>query len=118
MRLKIDENLHDDVAALLAAQGHDVHTVHSEGLRGVGDPKLAQHCRQEGRALVTLDRDFADIRAYPPAAHAGLIVLRVGNQSRRHVLSVMGRVVALLQREPIVGRLWIVTEAGVRIRGE
>ncbi len=30
----------------------------------------------------------------------------------------MGRVLDLLQRETIAGRLWIVTEAGVRIRGE
>jgi hypothetical protein len=31
MRFKIDENLHDDVAALLAADGYDAHTVHVEG---------------------------------------------------------------------------------------
>jgi predicted nuclease of predicted toxin-antitoxin system len=117
MLLKIDENLHDDVAVLLAAAGHDAHTVHAEGLRGSGDPALAEHCRVEGRALVTLDLDFADIRAYPPADYAGFVVLRVGDQSRRHILNVMAQVVALLQRQSVKGRLWIVSEAGVRIRG-
>jgi predicted nuclease of predicted toxin-antitoxin system len=117
MQFKIDENLHDEVAALLASAGHDAHTVHVEGLTGGNDSALAAHCRNENRVLVTLDRDFADIRAYPPADHTGLIVLRVGNQSRRHVLNVTTRVLDLLKREPVAGRLWIVSEAGVRIRG-
>ena len=65
---------------------------------------------------MTLDLDFADIRTFPPANHAGLIVLRVGDQSRPHVLKVMSQVLDLLKQEQLVGRLWVVTEAGVRIR--
>ena len=38
MRFKIDENLHDDVAALLVREGHDAETVHTEGSRGSVDP--------------------------------------------------------------------------------
>ncbi|MBS0208101.1 MAG: DUF5615 family PIN-like protein [Planctomycetes bacterium] len=116
MRFKIDENLHDEIGDLLSSHGHDAHTVHTEGLCGSDDVTLAQHCRDEGRALVTLDLDFADIRNFPPADHAGLIVLRVANQSRSHILSVVRRILDLLPREPITGRLWIVSEADVRIR--
>jgi predicted nuclease of predicted toxin-antitoxin system len=116
MLFKTDENLHDDVAALFASAGHDVHTVYDEGLRGSPDDAIAERCRNEGRVLVTLDLDFADIRTYPPAAHPGMIVLRVGNQSRRHILRVLSPVVALLDKEPVAARLWIVSEAGVRIR--
>lgn len=117
MQFKIDENLHDNVADLLAAHGHDVHTVHSEGLRGSSDAALAQQCQVESRAIVTLDLDFADIRIFPPAIYSGIIVLRVADQSRRHVLSVMTRILGLLNSETLVGRLWIVSDAGVRIRG-
>jgi predicted nuclease of predicted toxin-antitoxin system len=117
MRLKIDENLHDDLAKLLADEGHDVQTVRDEGMSGCEDPVLSQHCRSENRTLVTLDLDFSDIRKYPPEAHAGLIVLRVGNQSRAHVLKVVERILGLLEHETVTGRLWIVTESGVRIRG-
>jgi predicted nuclease of predicted toxin-antitoxin system len=67
MRFKIDENLHDDVADLLIKAGHDAKTVHDEGLRGCDDTLLAQHCIAEARVIVTLDLDFADIRAFPPA---------------------------------------------------
>jgi predicted nuclease of predicted toxin-antitoxin system len=117
MRFKTDENLHDDVAELLTGEGHDVHTVGGEGLRGCADSVLAQHCRNEDRTLVTLDLDFADIRVFPPAGNSGMIVLRVTNQSRRHILQVMGKVLDLVKREPVRGRLWIVSDAGVRIRG-
>jgi predicted nuclease of predicted toxin-antitoxin system len=117
MRFKIDENLHDDVAALLAGAGHDVQTVYAEGLRGCHDVNLASHCVSEGRAIVTLDLDFADIRVFPPSSGAGVIVLRVRDQSRPHILDVVRRAIELLDREPVAGRLWIVSEAGVRIRG-
>jgi len=116
MRLKIDENLHDEVAELLRREGHDVETVHSEGLRGSEDAVLAQHCLAENRALITLDFDFADIRAFPPATSAGIIVLRVPNQSRQRVLSVLTRALDVFRSETIAGRLWIVSDSSVRIR--
>jgi predicted nuclease of predicted toxin-antitoxin system len=114
---KIDENLRDEVAEFLVREGHDAMTVHAEGLRGCVDPVLTQHCLNEGRALVTLDLDFADIRAFPPTTGAGIIVLRVHEQSRANVMRAMPRIADLLKREPLAGRLWIVTDAGVRIRG-
>lgn len=116
MRFKIDENLHDDVADLLAADGHDVETVHSEGLRGFDDTALEAHCRTENRALITLDLDFADLRAFAPANTSGIIVLRLHDQSRRHVVSVVSGILNLLKREPVAGRLWLVSEASVRVR--
>jgi predicted nuclease of predicted toxin-antitoxin system len=116
MRLKIDENLHEDVAAQFAAAGYEAHTVYDEGLRGSSDEIIIERCQNEERILVTLDLDFADIRTYPPASHLGVIVLRLGNQSRSHILHVLAPVSALLNKEPIAGRLWIVSEAGVRVR--
>ena len=117
MRFKIDENLHDDVAKLLAGKGHDAQTVHDEGLRGADDQTIAAHALADGRAILTLDLDFADIRAFPPSNTAGILVLRVHDQSRRHMLNVVRSVLALLDTEPVAGRLWIISESGVRIRG-
>ena len=75
-----------------------------------------QSCQEEGRVLVTLDMDFADIRAYPPSGFPGIIVLRLGRQDRLHVLNVFTRALALLHTDPLEGRLWIVEEDRVRIR--
>jgi predicted nuclease of predicted toxin-antitoxin system len=117
MRFKIDENLHDDVASLLTARGHDAETIHSEALRGCDDAVLADRCKNEQRALITLDLDFGDIRTYPPSLYDGLIVLRVADQSRSNILQVMERVIDALPHHPLEQRLWIVTNASIRIRG-
>lgn len=116
MRFKTDENLHPDVALFLRTEGHDALTVWDQGLRGRRDPDIAEACRSEGRALITLDVGFADIRVYPPQDFSGLIVLRLGQQSCLHVLHVLPQVIALLKRERLTGQLWIVDEKAVRVR--
>lgn len=117
MLFKVDENLHDDVAEALRNRGHDAETVYGEGLRGEDDATIADRCRKEGRTVVTLDLDFANITVYPPEDYPGLIVLRVVDQSRPHVLHAFNQVLDLIGREPLQGHLWIVEEHRVRIRG-
>lgn len=86
-------------------------------MQRTNDPHLMKTCDQEKRILVTLDIDFSDIRTYLPQDHEGIIVLRLGNQSKPHVLEVFGRIMPLLNEESIKGRLWVVDEHIVRVRG-
>ncbi len=116
LRFKIDENLPAESAALLVAAGHDALTVLDQQLGGRPDVELAVVCRREGRVLVTLDLDFCDIRAYPPAENPGIIVLRLERQDKQRVISALERLVPLLAHEPLAGNLWIVEESNVRIR--
>ena len=116
MLFKVDENLHEDAAVALRGRGHDAATVFDEGLQGREDAEIAEVCRREGRALITLDLDFANIQTYPPQDYPGLIVLRVADQSRPHILRLLGGLFDLFDREPLAGRLWIVEETRVRIR--
>lgn len=117
MRFKVDENLPIDVAEILRANNHDAMTIFDQEMVGRPDPKVASVCRAEERALVTLDLDFSDIRTYPPAEHAGIIILRPRTQSKPDVLALLGRLLPLLGGgEQLSGNLWIVQENGVRIR--
>jgi predicted nuclease of predicted toxin-antitoxin system len=115
MRFKIDENLPDALVALLREEGHDACTARQQTLNGRPDIDLAAACKQERRTVVTLDLDFSDITAFPPEEYAGIIVLRVRNQSRSHILSIFRLVVPLLEAEPLDGHLWIVEENRVRV---
>mgnify|MGYP001609106253 CR=1 FL=1 len=117
MRFKLDENIHPEVAELLRQHGHDALTVWDQSMRGRPDADLAKVCQNEGRVLVTLDLDFADIRAYPPAQYLGLMVLRLHRQDRAYVRAVFAKLLPQLKPEAVERRLWIVEEAGVRIRG-
>lgn len=116
MKFKVDENLPVEVAALLAQAGHDALTVQDQTLGGRPDPDIAAVCRQEGRAVVTLDLDFADIRAYPPAGYAGIIVLRLARLDKARILVAVQRLLPVLQNETLTGKLWIANETSVRIR--
>jgi predicted nuclease of predicted toxin-antitoxin system len=117
LRFKIDENLPEEVARMLRAAGYDAIATGAEGLSGAPDARLAAVVIEERRALVTLDLDFADIRAYPPERYPGMIVLRVRRQDIAHICSVTERLIPLLRAEPLEGRLWVVDETTVRIRG-
>lgn len=115
MRFKVDESLHVEMADLLRGQGHDALTVFDQGLRGRDDYDIADICRIENRVLLSLDLDFSNILMFPPENYPGLIVLRLRNKGRAVVRQVVTRVVDHLNKEPLVGRLWIVDEHRIRI---
>jgi predicted nuclease of predicted toxin-antitoxin system len=117
LKFKVDENLPIEAAKLLASAGHDAVTVGEQRMMGQPDTSVAAVCRQEVRAVVTLDLDFGDIRVYPPGDYAGIVVLRLAHIDKPRVLSVLQRLLPLLQNEPLVGKLWIVNETAVRVRG-
>ncbi len=116
MKFKIDENLPVDIKPMLEEAGHDASTVLDQYLGGRADSVIASVCQREARVLMTLDLDFANIRAYPPEQYSGLVVLRLKHQDTPHVLSIMRRLLNLFTTEPLEGRLWIVEEERTRIR--
>lgn len=116
MRFKIDENPPLEAPALLRQAGYDAVTVVEQGLGGRADSDIALMCQREGRALVTLDMGFADIRGYPPREYSGLVVLRLRWQDKPHVLETVRRLITMFLDEPLEGHLWIVEEDRLRIR--
>jgi predicted nuclease of predicted toxin-antitoxin system len=114
-RLKIDENLPDVVSKLLQYAGHDAATAREEGLAGAPDDTLLATAKSEGRVLVTLDHDFANVRRYDPAGTAGIIVLRLRDQTLPMIRRAVVRLADLLAREATAGRLWILDESRLRI---
>lgn len=70
-RFKIDENLPDEIAELLRSRGYDAVTVADHGWCGLPDDLLWSRLQQEDRWIVTADKEFADIRRYPPGIIPG-----------------------------------------------
>ena len=116
MLFKLDENLPGTLAALFAEAGHDAVTVAEQEMTGASDLRIASVCRREGRALVTLDMDFADIRTYPPQDYPGLVVFRLSGHGRDRVREVAARMLGTLHETSLQGQLWIVEDDRIRIR--
>jgi predicted nuclease of predicted toxin-antitoxin system len=112
VKFKLDENIGRRGLELLKSSGHDVATVSDQGLSGVTDEKLFEICSAEGRALVTLDRDFGQVTRFPPKRSAGIIVLDAG--PRTTLQAILGRLrefLAVLEKplggwRPLDRRAW------------
>jgi len=115
-RAKIDEDLPRQIADLLIAHGHDAATVVGQGWQGVSDEVLWPRVQDERRWLITADKGFADLRRHPPGSHAGVILLRPQEESRRAYLELAAIALARLKLDELAGAVVVVTYRGVRIR--
>jgi len=115
MRLKLDENLGQRCAQILRRHGHDVATVHDQGLHSVADAALLEMCRGERRGLVTLDLDFGNPLLYRPSQFEGIAVLRLpAKPSQIHLIDQVETLAGGLGRDTIRGKRWIVQRGRIR----
>ena len=116
MKFKLDENLGSRTAGIMAESGHDVETTAQEKLSGTSDERLFEICTAEGRCLISLDLDFADVVRFPPCNTPGIAVLRLPRVASLGLLTGLVRgLLAALQTASITGRLWVVQAGRIRV---
>lgn len=115
-RIKVDEDLPFQVAALLQEAGHQVETITGQGMGGAKDAVLWEAVQAEGRFLVTADKGFADIRAHPPGTHGGLLLLRPDDDGITPLLDLMRRVLRSGELDRLRGTVTVATPRRIRIR--
>ncbi|MGA8656691.1 MAG: DUF5615 family PIN-like protein [Chthoniobacterales bacterium] len=115
MRFLIDANMPRSTAGLLKRYDHEATDVRDIGMESAPDSDIAAYAQQ---TLVTRDFDFANIRNYPPAQYAGLLVLALPDDAvATFVLRVMESFVSQKELvEGLSGRLAILEPARVRFR--
>lgn len=115
MRLKLDENLGKRGVLELEAAGHDVATVASQQLWGSPDFRIIEVCREEQRALVTLDLDFGNPLVFDPRRYPGIAVFRLPRRpTPAHLSEAVETLIGALNTRELAGNLWIVERARIR----
>ena len=100
-RWLIDESLPQSAAAMLVRSGHDAVAVCGRPeMEGMADPLLLQLAREQGRVLVTADKDYGSLvfRDRMPAP-AGVVTIRDSERAE----DVAGLLMWLLLEQPVVG---------------
>lgn len=116
MKLFLDENLSPQHASALRAEGYDAIAVLEVGLSGAADAEVLRFAVENGRVLVTLDADFANVMRFPPAQTCGLVRLKVHPATEARIAQAIRRALLFLQDIDIAGRLAVVDDDKIRIR--
>src|SRR4029077_14987429 len=82
MRFLVDANVPLSVAPRIRALGHDAMDVREIAMGSADDSIIARHARENAFCLITRDKDFGDIRNYPPGDYGGIIVLDLPHDFR------------------------------------
>ena len=116
MRFKLDENLGRSALDAFQNAGHDVSSVVLQHLVGAADQRVLAVCELEGRALVTLDLDFANPLHHDPRDTPGIAVLRLPpNHGPSDVGLAIATLLAAVTLHDISGSLWIVRADRIRV---
>ena len=110
MRFLADENIPSKAVEALRAAGHDVESV-VESHQGLGDVGVAAIAAQNGRTLLTFDKDFGELVAIrqvtlPP----GIVLFRASDSGDAASLVVE----AIGARSDWAGRLSVVEQDRIR----
>jgi predicted nuclease of predicted toxin-antitoxin system len=118
IRVKIDEQLSQILKDPVREAGYEVSSVFDQGLSGKLDEELWPIVQKEGRFLITADKEFGDIRRYPPGTHAGVLLLRPNNESLLAYRDLLKSVLKKYRLETLSGKTAVATSRGIRIRKE
>ena len=118
MKFLFDENLSPLHAEYLRDQSYDALAVVEVNLGGAEDARVRAFAIQERRILVTLDADFGNILRFPVENTPGVIWLRLHPPTESKIREAVGRCLAIVKSEDFSGRLVVVDEDKIRIRGK
>lgn len=117
MKFLFDENLSPIHAARIRQLGHDAISVIDIGLGGASDQEVRSGAIAGGRVIVTLDADFGNLLRFPVQGTPGVIWLRLHPPTEAEIQLALARCLAKLGGDDCNGKLVVVDEDKIRIRG-
>ena len=115
----LDQCVPVSVGQLLHEAGHTISRVVEHMPADAPDRAVIAKAQELDAILISLNGDFADIVAYPPAQYGGIVALQVRNHPEAFP-RLLSRLIAFLQNHPDRdvhrGKLMLVEPHRIRIR--
>ena len=90
-------------------------TVREAGLTGSQNGEVLAYAQQHGSIFLTRDKDFTDIRLYPPAAFHGIIVIKISPRNQHEIHATLRQLLSEYALHEFQGTLTIVDRKKYRI---
>jgi predicted nuclease of predicted toxin-antitoxin system len=117
VRFLLDENLSPLHSRTVRDLGHDAVSVVEIGLSGANDEDVRVVAIEQQRVLLTLDADFANVLRYPPAETLGVVRLRIHPAIEEAIDPMLRRAIPRITEISMSGKLVVVDERRIRVRG-
>jgi len=115
MTFLLDENLSPRHVQTLRSLGYDAVAAVEVDLSGAGDAAVRSFAIAQGRVLVTLDGDFANVLRYPPASTPGIRRLRLHPPTEAAIDAALRWTVSRLAGLDLRGKLAVSDGRRIRI---
>ena len=113
MKFLLDESAEFRLAAFLGELGHDVTSVAHDYPAALADKRALAIAREEGRLLITNDRDFGELIVRRRLPHAGIIFFRLRTHDPRAKQRRLADVLARHGDQP--DQFIVVTDRRIRV---
>lgn len=117
MLIFCDQNIAVETVEYLRLLGHDVLGTRDVGLAFASDHEVLGYAIRTGRILLTYNADFGDIRVFPAGTHAGIIRLRIAQQTAEVLHPILEKALDQLVGKGLAGKLVTINVGAIRIRG-
>jgi predicted nuclease of predicted toxin-antitoxin system len=116
MSLLLDHNVPRKYLRLLQEWGYESTVLDEHIAADADDADVIALAQELDAVLLTADLDFANILDYPPADHAGIVVMRYEATDETGITATLKQALTDLYRDDLRGALVIVEPQRYRIR--
>ena len=115
MKLLLDQDVYAVTERFLINLGHDVVPVARLGLSRADDGEILRVAQEQGRILVTRDRDFGNL-VFVQTLGSGVLYLRILSSTQSAVHNELERVLQIYTEEELRSAFVVIEAGGYRIR--
>lgn len=116
MKILADHCVYGQTIELIRAQGHQVLTLKELGRADQPDLQVLALAQSLDAVLVTTDKGFGNILAYPPERYGGIVLLRITPTSQQRIHQVLQDFLKTHKQETLRQTLVVIDVRTYRIR--